>query len=77
MKQNIHVDGSDLYLSKKYLKSFASVKTIEWWNEEMGVVIIKIENEPFYSNKTMPGSKCTNWIAKCHRVCNKERDFQK
>jgi len=54
MKKLIHIDGNDLYLSKKYLKRYASPKTIECWKEGNGIVKMQIENETFFLYKSIP-----------------------
>ncbi len=54
MKKSIHIEGNDLYLSKKYLQGYGSIKTIECWNEETGIVKIKIDAETFILYKSVP-----------------------
>ena len=54
MKKAIHIEGKELYLSKRYLKDFATLKTMEFWNDEMGVIKIFIDNEIYFLYKSIP-----------------------
>lgn len=54
MNKSIYIEGNDLYLSKRYLKKYASVKTMEFWNEGMGVIKINIDGELFFLYKSLP-----------------------
>lgn len=54
MKKVIYLEGNDLYLSKRYLKDFFSIKTIEYWNEESGVIKQPIDGEAFFLYKSIP-----------------------
>jgi len=50
----IYINSVGLYLSKQYLKSFATSKTMEFWGEKMGVIKEIIESENYYLYKTIP-----------------------
>ena len=54
MNKMIHIDGNDVYLSKRYLKDYASLKTIEAWNRLNEIVKLKQENEIFFLYKSIP-----------------------
>ncbi len=54
MSKAIYIDGNDLYLSKRYLKSFITIKAIEKWNSIKEVVRIEHENELFFLYKSIP-----------------------
>lgn len=54
MNKTIHVEGNQLYLSKGYLKKYATLKTMEFWNEEMGVIKMTIDKELFFLYNSIP-----------------------
>jgi len=54
MVKTIYIDGNDLYLSKNYLKSFTTIKTIEAWNKIDEVYKIKVESDLFYLYQSIP-----------------------
>ncbi len=54
MNNLIHIEGKDLYLSKKYLKQFVSLKTIEYWNEDRGFFKMELNNEAYFLYSSIP-----------------------
>lgn len=54
MQKNIYLDRDDLFLSKRYLKRYASVKTIEYWNGIEDVCKLNIDSEIFFLYKSIP-----------------------
>lgn len=54
MNSSTYIDGNDLYLSKRYLKGFFSLKTIEYWNEKSGVVYTEINGDTYFLYKSIP-----------------------
>ena len=54
MQKRIHLEGTVLYLSKRYLKDYATSKTMEFWNEGMGVVKTSIDGEIYFLYKSIP-----------------------
>jgi transposase InsO family protein len=54
MIKTIHIEDGGLYLSKRYLKDFTSVKTIEYWNGIKDISKINIDSEIFFLYKSIP-----------------------
>ena len=54
MQKRIYIEGNHLYLSKRYLRCIVSIKTIENWKEETGIVKLVLDSECFYLYKSIP-----------------------
>ncbi len=54
MNKNFYQEGRELYLSKSYLKRYASPKTMEFWGKEMGVIKTVSSGESYFLYKSIP-----------------------
>jgi len=54
MNKTVHIQDEDLYLSKRFLKTFVTVKAIEAWNKIDDVYKVNIDSEIFFLYKSIP-----------------------
>lgn len=54
LSKNIYIEGSDLYISKKFLTEFISIKAVEKWNNNQDIIKEKFNDAIYYLHSSIP-----------------------